>query len=254
LKPDALTIAGSDPTGGAGIQSDLRTFNRLGVRGYSVVTALTAQNSKGVFHVQPAGRESVRAQLHTLFEDAIPSAVKVGMLCNGDTVREVFDQLSRLSGNIPVVLDPVVLSSSGYPLLDREGVEILLDGLIPRVTVLTPNIPEARFLLGLEREVGGEELAGMAGKLGARYTLLKGGHGRGDASVDFLSWQGRVKAFSSPRRKGVDLHGSGCRLSSAITAFLAQGDDVETAVGKAKVYMDKIFKLSRRSGGKEIIF
>ena len=248
MKPDALTIAGSDPTGGAGIQSDLRTFNRLGVRGYSVVTALTAQNSKGVFHVQPAGRESVRAQLHTLFEDTIPSAVKVGMLCNGETVREVCDQLSRLPGNIPIVLDPVVLSSSGFPLLDREGVEILLRDLIPRVTVLTPNIPEARFLLRLDGKIGDRELARLAAELGARYTLLKGGHGGGDFSVDYLLGEGRGKAFSSPRRKGVDLHGSGCRLSSAIAASLALGDDVETAVTKAKAHMNKIFKRSRLLG------
>jgi hydroxymethylpyrimidine/phosphomethylpyrimidine kinase len=236
--PIALTIAGSDSGGGAGIQADLRTFHAFGVFGTSAVTAITAQNTTGVSRVHPIPLEIVRAQIDMVFEDLRPGAVKTGMLATAPLVRAVAAALAD-HGSVTLVLDPVMVSSSGARLLDEDAVESLARELLPLATLVTPNLDEARILTGLpvEGESGQREAANRLVEMGASAALVKGGHGDGRELVDLL-WDGRKESSWRRERIGTrNTHGTGCTLSSAVAAGLATGLELEHAVERALNYV-----------------
>ncbi|MEN3211444.1 bifunctional hydroxymethylpyrimidine kinase/phosphomethylpyrimidine kinase [Methylorubrum populi] len=237
----ALTIAGSDSSGGAGIQADLKTFAALRVYGASVVTALTAQNTSGVQAIHDVPADFVAAQIDSVFSDLAVGAVKIGMLSRPETIRAVAEGLRRHATGIPVVLDPVMVATSGDRLISQEAVETLRGELMPLATVITPNLPEAATLLG-EAQAGHEnEAVGQARRLlerGARAVLIKGGHGEGRESVDHLiSVDGTLRRFAAPRIETRNSHGTGCTLSAAVAAGLARGQGLAEAVGGAKTYV-----------------
>ena len=236
----ALTIAGSDSSGGAGIQADLKTFSALGVYGASVLTALTAQNTTGVQGVHPVPPEFVAAQMASVLDDLDVRAIKTGMLADAPIIRAVVDGLARHAVAIPVVVDPVMVATSGDLLLQSDAIETLRSALIPRATLITPNLPEAAALLdepiaATEPEAM-DQLARLI-RLGAGAVLLKGGHGSGDEAVDLLAIGPRVIRLAAPRIATRNTHGTGCTLSAAIAARLAAGDDLEPAVRHAKTYV-----------------
>jgi hydroxymethylpyrimidine/phosphomethylpyrimidine kinase len=235
----ALTIAGSDSSGGAGIQADLKTFTALGVYGASVITALTAQNTTGVQAVHAVPAAFVAAQMASVLGDLSVGAIKTGMLADAEIIGAVAAGLAARP-HIPVVVDPVMVATSGDPLLRPDAVATLRSALIPRAALLTPNLPEAAALLGVpaarsESEAAGQ-LTGLA-RLGAGAVLLKGGHGTGPEAVDLLQIGSRVIRIKGPRIETRNTHGTGCTLSAAIAAFLAEGDDLETAVHQAKAFL-----------------
>ncbi|SHN82788.1 bifunctional hydroxymethylpyrimidine kinase/phosphomethylpyrimidine kinase [Bradyrhizobium erythrophlei] len=237
--PVALTIAGSDSSGGAGIQADLKTFAAFGVYGASVITALTAQNTQGVRGVHPVPADFVTAQLEAVFDDLDVSAVKIGMVAELDIVKAIASNLSRRAPD-HVVLDPVMVATSDDRLLSPDAVKCLRDDLMPRATLITPNLPEAAALL--EEDVAASEAAiADQGRrllaLGARAVLIKGGHGKGAESIDYLFTQDGVTALPAPRIATKNTHGTGCSLSSAIAAGLAKGETLEQAVRHAKTWI-----------------
>lgn len=237
----ALTIAGSDSSGGAGIQADLKSFAALRVYGASVVTALTAQNTRGVQGVHAVPGAFVAAQIDSVFADLKVGAVKVGMLPNPEVIRAVAESLQRHAGAIPIVLDPVMVAASGDRLVSEEAVASLRSDLMPLATVVTPNLPEAATLLE-EGEAGHEnEAVGQARRLlerGARAVLIKGGHGEGRESVDhLLGRDGTLRRFAAPRIETRNNHGTGCTLSAAVAAGLAKGLGLAEAVANAKTYV-----------------
>ena len=237
--PIALTIAGSDSSGGAGIQADLKTFAALGVYGASVITALTAQNTSGVsgIHVVPA--DFVTAQIDAVFRDLHVDAVKIGMVARLATIDAIAAGLTRWSPK-HVVLDPVMVATSGDRLLAAEAVDALRTTLIPRASLVTPNLPEAAALLD-EPVALSESAIESQGKrllaMGCRTVLIKGGHGQGAESIDYLIDGNGIIALAAPRIATKNTHGTGCSLSSAIAAGLAKGDDMETAVRNAKAWV-----------------
>jgi len=239
MTPVALTIAGSDSGGGAGIQADLKTFAALGVYGASAITALTAQNTRGVVAIHAVPAAFVTAQIDAVLSDLAVGAVKIGMLGNADVVAAVAAALDRWNA-ANVVLDPVMIASSGERLLAADAVEALKRRLIPRARIVTPNLPEAAALL--DTAVAADEIA-MAAQvdrllaLGAKAVLLKGGHGAGAESVDLLSHEGRIIRLAAPRIATRNTHGTGCTLSSAIAAGLANGKEIPRAVADAKVFV-----------------
>lgn len=239
--PAALTIAGSDSSGGAGIQADLKTFTAFGVYGASVITALTAQNTRGVQGVEPVPPAFVAAQLRSVLDDLAVTAVKTGMLANAQIIEVVAETL-RTRGEIPIVLDPVMVATSGDPLIADAAVAVLKSALIPRAALITPNLPEAARLLDQpvaeDEAAARRQLDGLA-RLGARAVLLKGGHGGGADAVDFLWHEGNVHRFSSPRIATRHTHGTGCTLSAAIAALLASGCGLGEAVGRAKTFVHR---------------
>jgi hydroxymethylpyrimidine/phosphomethylpyrimidine kinase len=239
----AVTIAGSDPSGGAGIQADLKTFAALGVYGASVLTALTAQNTQGVAAIHDVPPDFILAQIDAVFSDLAIGAVKIGMLSRIAAIEAVATGLARHRAK-NIVLDPVMAASSGDALLAREAIESLRRLLIPRALVVTPNLAEAAALAGAslarnerEMEVQAREIL----SLGARNVLIKGGHGQGDESVDLLIGQnqefGKVVRLSAKRIATKNIHGTGCTLSSAIAAGLAKGRDLIAATQDAKTYV-----------------
>jgi hydroxymethylpyrimidine/phosphomethylpyrimidine kinase len=235
----AVTIAGSDSSGGAGIQADLKTFAALGVYGASVITALTAQNTRGVRAIHDVPPDFIRAQIDAVFSDLDIGAVKIGMLSQAATIETVAQGLAAHHAK-NIVVDPVMVATSGDRLLVPEAVEALRKLLIPRALVVTPNLPEAAALTGAsvarnerEMEVQARELLA----LGARNVLIKGGHGSGDQSLDLLIGQGEVVRLSARRVATSNLHGTGCTLSSAIAAGLAKGLDLSAAAQDAKEYV-----------------
>ena len=241
--PVALSIAGSDSGGGAGIQADLLTFAAQGVYGTTALTCVTAQNPDGVSAVHPCPPEVVAAQVRQVLAYYPVRAAKTGMLFDAPTLRGVVGALAD-HGQIPLVVDPVMVASSGARLLQEEAVGVLREELIPLATVITPNLDEAEILLGRrprETEVGRmSDAAELAGKLGVA-VLLKGGHGAGDELVDLLvDAGGRVLATCRARRvAGVDTHGSGCTLSAALAARLALGDSLPDAFATAHAYLQR---------------
>lgn len=239
----ALTIAGSDPSGGAGIQSDLRTFAAFGVAGLSVITAITVQSSLGVQAVYPVDAEIVAAQLSTLLEDTQPDAVKIGMLGGADQVQAVTDVLRRFRP-ANIVLDPVLSSSGGAALLDAAGRQLLLTELMPLCDLVTPNLGEAALLTG--RPVYDKETMHTAGKaliaMGARAVLVKGGHLPG-VPQDWLFRLGDAPVEYQCSRVPTDhSHGTGCLLSSAIAASLASGTELTLAVHRAKAVVTEALR------------
>jgi hydroxymethylpyrimidine/phosphomethylpyrimidine kinase len=237
--PVALTIAGSDSSGGAGIQADLKTFAALGVYGASVITALTAQNTQGVSGIHQVPADFVTAQLDAVFGDLEVAAVKIGMVAQLATIDAIAAGLARWSPK-HVVLDPVMVATSGDRLLAADAVERLRTKLIPRAALITPNLPEAAALL--DEPVAADEAAiESQGRrllaLGCDAVLIKGGHGQGAESIDYLVTGRGTIALSAPRIATPNTHGTGCSLSSAIAAGLAKGEDLETAVRQAKAWV-----------------
>ncbi len=241
MTPIAVTIAGSDSSGGAGIQADLKTFAALRVYGASVITALTAQNTQGVQAIHDVPAEFVAAQIDSVFADLAVKAVKIGMLSQPDTIRAVAERLRRHASAIPVILDPVMVATSGDRLISDEAVAVLKDELMPLASVITPNLPEAATLL--DEPVAAREIdaVGQARRLlamGAPAVFIKGGHADGTESVDhFLLADGTLRRFAAPRIATKNSHGTGCTLSSAIAAGLAHGLELTDAVSKAKLFV-----------------
>ncbi|WP_029583461.1 bifunctional hydroxymethylpyrimidine kinase/phosphomethylpyrimidine kinase [Bradyrhizobium sp. URHD0069] len=237
--PIALTIAGSDSSGGAGIQADLKTFAALGVYGASAITALTAQNTTGVTGIHQVPPDFVAAQIDAVFGDLDVKAVKIGMVVQRTTIDAIVAGLERWSPK-HVVLDPVMVATSGDRLLPTEAVEALRSKLIPRASLITPNLPEAAALLD-EPAASSEAAIESQGRrllaLGCPAVLIKGGHGQGPESIDYLISGNGVIALTAPRIDTRNTHGTGCSLSSAIAAGLAKGEDMESAVRHAKAWI-----------------
>jgi hydroxymethylpyrimidine/phosphomethylpyrimidine kinase len=239
----ALTIAGSDPSGGAGVQADLKAFSAHGAYGMSVLTALTAQNTRGVQGVHPVPPSFVTDQLDSVFDDVRVDAVKIGMLGDAATIRVVADALRRWAPPV-VVLDPVMVATSGDRLLAAEAVAALREELLPLVHLLTPNLPEAADLLGVPPARDEAEMTdqvhrlGGLGPPGARPSvLLKGGHLDGPEAVDLLLVAGGLTRLSAPRVATRNTHGTGCALSSAIAALRPQRPSWSAAVSDAKHWL-----------------
>jgi hydroxymethylpyrimidine/phosphomethylpyrimidine kinase len=236
----AVTIAGSDSGGGAGIQADLKTFSALGVYGASVIAALTAQNTKGVSAVLDVPPEFVAAQMDAVFSDLAVGAVKIGMLGNAGVVEAVAAGLAH-HRHIPIVLDPVMVATSGDRLLMPDAVEALRTQLIPLALVLTPNLPEAAALLDAPQAATEDEMVHQAERLlalGAKAVLMKGGHGGNSAeSADLLVTAAATVRFAAARIATRNTHGTGCTLAAAIAAGLAKGEDLAAAVRTAKDYV-----------------
>ncbi|SDX38318.1 hydroxymethylpyrimidine kinase /phosphomethylpyrimidine kinase [Ruegeria halocynthiae] len=235
----ALTIAGSDSGGGAGIQADLKAMSALGVYGASVVTAVTAQNTQVVTAVHSIPQDVVAAQVAAVLADLDVRAIKIGMLATPEIIHTVADAIVVFDG--PVVLDPVMVAKSGDPLLADQAVQTLRDILLPRATVLTPNLPEAARLLGWQSAGSTEDMILQGMELcgfGAQSVLMKGGHSSGETCHDILvDASGVIAETKAPRRNTKNTHGTGCTLSSAIAAGLAKGLPLTEAVAQAHEYL-----------------
>jgi len=235
----ALTVAGSDSSGGAGIQADLKTFSALGVYGASAITALTAQNTMGVDDLMVVPPEFVLAQMHAVARDLDVGAIKIGMLATDETVDAVATGLDAFP-DVPVVLDPVMVASSGDPLIDETAIGLLRERLVPRATVVTPNLDEAAVLLGEPPESREQMLEGRAQRLlalGADMVLLTGGESMAETALDIFADANGIQRIEAPRHATRNTHGTGCTLSSAIAAELAKGESVEKAIKLAKMYV-----------------
>ena len=237
--PIALTIAGSDSSGGAGIQADLKTFAALGVYGASVITALTAQNTSGVSAIHQVPADFVTAQIDAVFSDLDVKAVKVGMVAQLATIDAIAAGLARWSPR-HIVLDPVMVATSGDRLLAADAVAGLRTKLIPRAALITPNLPEAAALLDEPVAASAAAIESQGKRLlamGAPAVLIKGGHGQGSESIDYLVTGDGIIALAAPRIATKNTHGTGCSLSSAVAAGLAKGEELETAVRNAKAWV-----------------
>ena len=233
----ALTIAGSDCSGGAGIQADLKTMTTNGVYAMSVITALTAQNTTGVRAIQETTPAFLKQQIDAIFEDIFPDAVKIGMVANSELIRVIAERL-RFYKAKNIVVDPVMVATSGSALMKNDAVHTLIEELLPIAALVTPNIPEAEILSGLK--IGNkEDMLAAAKKIGDTYhcsVLLKGGHSINDAN-DLLYADGEMVWFEGRRIDNPNTHGTGCTLSSAIAANLAKGFSLTESVQKAKDYI-----------------
>lgn len=236
-RPAAMTFAGFDPTGGAGVLADCRTFESLGFRGIAVITAMTVQCSTAVDHVEGIPDRVLRRSAEVLTDHMAPSTVKIGMLHNALTVETVAEACRRLS-EIPMVLDPVFAASDGTRLLDDAGLEAMMKLLVPRVDVITPNVQETLKLTGVNvrDETDVAAAAERLFDLGARNVVIKGGHLSGDP-IDFLVTRKGRWSFRSKRVDGPAVHGTGCVFSAALSALLGRGLDLKMAVGEAKGFV-----------------
>jgi hydroxymethylpyrimidine/phosphomethylpyrimidine kinase len=238
-----MTIAGSDPSGGAGLQADLKTFHQHGVYGTSVVTLLTVQNTQKVKSVEVLGPEFVVSQLDAVLDDIPPTAAKTGALGNAAVIEAIAERAERFS--FPLVIDPVMVSKHGASLIDDEAVQVLRQKLLPHAFLITPNVPEAARLA--EMEVTDlptmEKAAAVISRLGAKNVLVKGGHLKGDP-VDVLWTAGENHALPAQRVDTTHTHGTGCVFSAAITARLAKGEDLVTAVKAAKQFITAAIQYS----------
>lgn len=240
----ALSIAGSDPSGGAGLQADLKTFSALGVFGTTAIVAVVDENTQGVYGVHPIPDSFVAGQIRSVMSDIGTDAVKIGMLHSSSLIRTVLETLREYPDVRDIVLDPVMVATSGDPLLEPDAIGTLRDELIPYARVITPNLPEASMLLGttVDRQ---DELEDAARDLSAKFcdsclsVMLKAGHLDDDNLTDIFynAETGRVLRLTSPRVRTVNTHGTGCTMSSAIAAWLAKGADLDTAVTNAKDYV-----------------
>jgi hydroxymethylpyrimidine/phosphomethylpyrimidine kinase len=236
MKYKCLSIAGFDGSGGAGLQADLKTFSALGCYGMTVLTALPVQNTCGVRSCYDIPLVAIKEQLETIFEDIVPDSIKIGMLFSEPIIELVAGFLSKHAAGIPIVLDPVMVAKSGDQLLLPNAVEALKAKLIGMTTIVTPNIPEAHNLVG-EAE-GFEALGKKLLELGSQAVLLKGGHSNGKGSDDlFLSQTGECKWLRAERIESKNTHGTGCTLSAAICAYLAQGLSLLESCEAAKRYL-----------------
>ncbi len=235
-----LVIAGSDSSGGAGIQADLKTAQVFGVYGQTAITAVTVQDTIKVHSVNPVSPDIVRAQITAALNDIGADAIKIGMLGNAAIAAAVADALE--DNDIPLVLDTVILSSSGAPLLDAQGITVLKTRLIPRSTLVTPNIPECEALTGLRPEGDLRSAAQAFQRLGAKNLLFKGGHGEGEVLRDVLWSDGAFTNFDAPRQDTRHTHGTGCTLATAIACGLAQGKPLLDAVTRAHAYVQSAIR------------
>ncbi len=232
----AMTIAGSDPSGGAGLQADLKTFHQHGVYGTSVVTLLTVQNTQKVELVKVLDPEFVVSQLDVVYADIPPTAAKTGALGNAAVIEAIAERAEQFS--FPLVIDPVMVSKHGAPLIDDEAVQVLRLKLLPHAFLITPNVPEAARLAKMEVTdlLTMEKAAAVISRLGAKNVLVKGGHLKGDP-VDVLWTAGENHSLPAERVETTHTHGTGCVFSAAITARLAKGEDLVTAVKAAKRFI-----------------
>ncbi|HEY3824241.1 MAG TPA: bifunctional hydroxymethylpyrimidine kinase/phosphomethylpyrimidine kinase [Bryobacteraceae bacterium] len=239
--PIALTIAGSDPSGGAGIQADLKTFHQLKVFGTAAITLVTVQNTTRVSRVEMLDPALVSEQVRAVLEDLPPQAVKTGALGTAKTIEVV----ARCSMSCPLVVDPVMISTQGTPLMDSAGCEALRTLLLPMAALVTPNLSEAAALAGVPVENPDQmkDAAVRIARFGARAVLIKGGHLEGDA-VDILYYDGNFTEFRAARIDTRHTHGTGCTYSAAITAFLARGLGMVEAVRRAKRFVDEAIRIS----------
>ena len=239
MRGRVLIVAGSDSGGGAGIQADIKTVTALGGYAATAVTALTAQNTRGVFGVLGVAPDFIQEQMRVVLEDIGADALKTGMLHNSEVIEAVVGCLDAWAGDAPLVVDPVMVAQSGDSLLDPDAVATLRSALVPRATLLTPNVPEAEALTGLR--IGDAEAMVEAARallrLGPKAVLLKGGHLAGDPVIDVLASEAGVARFESPRIETKHTHGTGCTLASAIATGLAQDMELEAAVRRARAYL-----------------
>jgi hydroxymethylpyrimidine kinase/phosphomethylpyrimidine kinase len=252
--PVALTIAGSDSGGGAGVQADLKTFMALGVHGTSAITCVTAQNPRGVRAIEAGSPKMVRAQIEAVFEELPPHAAKTGMLLSTALIHEV--ARAWKGRQCPLVVDPVMVATSGARLLQPDAIRALTQRLFPDALLVTPNVPEAEALLEMSIRAP-EDLREAARKLHMRFgcaALIKGGHLRSEReSIDVL-FDGKTEwLLSSPRVPGVKTHGTGCTYSAAITAYLARGEKLVRAVELAKQYITSAIANTLRAGGHDVL-
>lgn len=249
---NVLSIAGSDPSGGAGIQADLKAFSARGTFGMAVLTALTAQNTQGVSAVHALPPDFVAEQIRMVFADVRVDAVKIGMIANAGIAEAVADALTPHQG-IPIVLDPVMIAKGGAALLDPAAVAIIRERLLPLASLITPNLPEAAALIGAPEATSRAEMEAQARALlkrGPQAVLVKGGHLDLPQSPDFLALADRSLWFEAERTATRNTHGTGCSLSSAIAAELAKGSTVEVAVARAKAWLaDAIAEAGQLSVG-----
>ncbi len=244
---NVLSIAGSDPSGGAGIQADLKAFAARGTYGMAALTALTAQNTHGVSGVHAVPAAFVASQIGAIFEDIRVDAVKIGMIANAEIAEAVGEVLRPYSDTVPIVLDPVMIAKGGSPLLAPDAVDAVRRSLMPLASLVTPNLPEAAALLGEAAAITREAMAKQAGRLrrlGPRAVLVKGGHLEEEDSPDVLSTASGHQWFEGRRVATSNTHGTGCTLSSSIAAELAKGASVETAVAIAKAYLSNAIAAS----------
>ena len=238
-KIPTLTIAGSDSSGGAGVQADLKTFSAIGTYGMSVITAITAQNTQGVFLVEDLSKEIIERQIEVVFEDITPAAVKIGMVSSPEIIHTIVNTLKKYKPKY-LVVDPVMISKSGYSLLKPEAKKSLIEELIPMAYIITPNTPEAEEITGIKiNDVNDMKEAGKKIlELGPKFVLMKGGHLEGDA-VDVLIGKDTFEIYKQERLNKKNTHGTGCTLSSAIAANLAKGFDLKISVQRAKDYISR---------------
>ena len=249
--PVALTVAGSDSGGGAGIQADLKTFAALGVHGTSAITCITAQNPEGVRGIQACSVDIVRGQIEAVFEALRPRAVKTGMLYSAPIIRAVAESF-HCRPRVPLVVDPVMVSTSGAQLLKPAAVKVLCADLLPLATLVTPNLDEAAILCG-EKLTSVEDLRAAARELHGRFgcaALVKGGHLRGLKEAVDIFYDGRQELLlSAPFVRGVSTHGTGCTYSAAIAGHLARGCSLARAVRGGKEFITQAIATSRRAAG-----
>lgn len=236
--PQALTIAGSDSGGGAGIQADLKTFQERGVFGMSVITAITAQNTLGVTAIHTVPTDIIRAQLDAIAADFTPAAYKIGMLGTVATIETIAAGLDVHDFG-QLVLDPVMIAKGGAPLLEKDAIDALKTLLLPHADLLTPNLPEAAALTGIEihSEDDARRAADKLHECGVKTVIIKGGHGAGDESRDWIFTPEKHYSLSVARYATPHTHGTGCTFSTCITAELAKGESAESAIRTAKAYI-----------------
>ena len=248
MKGRVLICAGSDSGGGAGIQADIKTVTALGCFAATAITALTSQNTKGVFNVLDIPTSFLRQQMTVVLEDIGADVIKTGMLHSAEVIRTISNTLESLGDSSSLVVDPVMVAKGGHSLLQASAVDALKSELIHKADVLTPNIPEAEVLAGIEiTSVDDMRRAGECLlRMGARSVLIKGGHLTDDTLTDILLTQSEEKFYSSPRLKTVHTHGTGCTLASAVAAGIAQGLELQIATDRARKY---VFEAIRSAPG-----
>src|SRR5437016_422505 len=250
--PVALTVAGSDCSAGAGIQADLKTFTALGVYGLTAVTCIVAEVPGKVSRIEPVTARMVREQIEVLLKNFRVGAIKAGLLCSAEIVCAVAQAIQhsekKTARSIPFVVDPVMIATSGYNLLEPEALESYKNKLFPLATLITPNLDEAAFLLETTI-IDRKQMESAARDLAKKYRasiLLKGGHLRGESAIDLLFHHGELTEFSAPFVRGVETHGTGCTYSAAITAGLASGFSLEQAIKRAKKFVTESIALHLR--------
>ncbi|MEE2956588.1 MAG: bifunctional hydroxymethylpyrimidine kinase/phosphomethylpyrimidine kinase [Pseudomonadota bacterium] len=245
-----LVVAGSDSGGGAGIQADIKAIGALGAYAATAVTALTAQNTIGVHGVYPVPADFIDKQIHSVLTDIGADCIKIGMLHESQVIEAVVAALDRDAPKTPIVVDPVMVAKGGAVLMHKDAVDVLRKELVPRASLLTPNIPEAEALTRkkFSKQSDMEPLCRSLIKLGAKAVLLKGGHANGPIVCDMLIENEKVRVFKNPRLDTKNTHGTGCTLSSSIAAGLAKGLNLEEAIGVAEEFLHKAIKTAPQLG------